>query len=72
MQHSGCQNKKVRDLQNCQKEGELQSEGSLFPLFLISFFQLVLFVLGKSMAQLEEPSLWSPVCKYRILILPLH
>lgn len=63
MQHSGCQNKKVLDLQNCQKEGEGQSEGSLFPFFLNSFYQLVLLVMGKSMAQLEEPPLRSPVCK---------
>lgn len=66
MQHSWCQNKKVCDLQNCQREAEGQSEGSLFPLFLSSFYKLVLLVLGKSMAQLEEPPLWSPICKYRI------
>lgn len=58
MQHFGCQSKKVHDLQNCQKEGEGQSEGSLFPLFLISFYQVVLLCL----AEVDGTAGGTPLC----------
>lgn len=66
MQHSGCQNKKVCDLQNCQKEGEGQSEGSFFSLFVISFYQVVLAWRSRWHRHSWRHSSLSPVCKYRI------
>lgn len=48
---------------NCQTEREVQSEGTVFPLFFLSFCQHLLVVLWEIDDTVKEPPLWSPACK---------